>query len=86
MIEPTKEYGYRDLGIIQDYRRQFLERDFPRSTNDLALAFQFYQLRRELSTNSTASSELDQIFTNIVAGQIKLAHQQLNQLAKQTSP
>ena len=47
---------------------------------------QFYQLRRELSTNSTASSELDQIFTNIVAGQIKLAHQQLNQLAKQTSP
>lgn len=86
MIEPTKEYGYRDLGIIQDYRRQFLEPDFSRSTNDLALAFQFYQLRRELSTNSTASAELDQIFTNIVAGQVELAHRQLNQLAKQTSP
>jgi hypothetical protein len=86
MIEPTKEYGYRDLGIIQDYRRQFLEPDFSRSTNDLALAFQFYQLRRELSTNSTASAELDQIFMNIVAGQVELAHRQLNQLAKQTSP
>jgi hypothetical protein len=84
--EPTEEYGYRDLGIIQDYRRQFLEPGFSRSPNDLALALRFYQLRRGFATNGAASAELDQIFLNIAAGQVKLAHQQLDQLAKQTSP
>ena len=30
MVEPTEEYGFRDLGIIQDFRRQYLEPDFSR--------------------------------------------------------
>src|SRR4030095_16751076 len=68
VVEPTVEYGYRDLGIIQDMRRQHLDPKFPYKTNDLALAGQVYKLRRELATNAANSAILDQLFTNIVSG------------------
>ena len=86
IVEPTHEYGYRDLGIIQDSRRQYLQPDFSGNTNDLAMALRFYNLRRQSLANSVLSSELDRIFTNIVSGKIEDANLQLEQLTKQTSP
>ena len=80
MVEPTQEYGYRDLGILQDYRRQYLESGFSRNTNDLAMAFRLYNLRRQSSTNPAVALELDRIFTNLVSGQLDTANRQLNQL------
>jgi hypothetical protein len=85
MVEPTQEYGYRDLGIIQDFRRQYMESGFSRDTNDLAMALRFYNLRRQSLTNIVVSTELDRIFTNIVSGKIGVANLQLDQLTKQTS-
>lgn len=82
MIEPTQEYGYRDLGIIQEYRRQYLEPGFSRNTNDLAVALRFYNLRRQNLTNATVSEKLDLIFTNIISGKLDLANSQLDQLEK----
>jgi hypothetical protein len=82
MVEPTQEYGYRDLGIIQDCRRQYMEPDFPRNTNDLAMALRFYHLRQHSLTNRVASAELDRIFTNIVSGRLEAANRQLDQLTK----
>ena len=82
MVEPTQEYGYRDLGIIQDFRRQYLESGFSRNTNDLTMALRFYKLRRQYSTNIVVSAELDRIFTNIVSGKLDVANLQLNQLTK----
>ena len=82
MVEPTQEYGYRDLGIIQDFRRQYLESDFSRNTNDLTMALRFYNLRRQYLTNIVVSAELDRIFTNIVSGKIEVANLQLDQLIK----
>jgi len=82
MVEPTQEYGYRDLGIIQDCRRKYLEPDFPRNTNDLTLAFRFYNLRRQFSTNALMSAKLDGIFTDIASGRIDTARQELDQLEK----
>jgi hypothetical protein len=82
MVEPTQEYGYRDLGIIQDFRRQYLESDFSRNTNDLTMALRFYNLRRQYLTNIVVSTELDRIFTNIVSGKIEVANLQLDQLTK----
>jgi len=82
MVEPTREYGYRDLGIIQDCRRQYLESNFSRNTNDLTMALRFYSLRRQYSTNIVISAELDRIFTNIVSGRIEVANLQLDQLIK----
>ena len=80
MVEPTRQYGYRDLGILQDLRRRYLESDFPRHTNDLSLALRFYELRRQSATNQVLSAELDGIFTNIVSGQIASASLQLDRL------
>jgi len=82
MIEPTREYGYRDLGIIQDFRRQYLEPGFSGNTNDLALALRFYNLRQQYLTNSVASAELDRVFTNIVSGKIGAANLQMDRLQK----
>jgi hypothetical protein len=82
MVEPTQEYGYQDLGIIQDLRRQYLESGFSRNTNDLTIAFRFYNLRRQYLTNTIVSAELDRVFTNIVSGRLDDANLQLNQLIK----
>jgi hypothetical protein len=82
MVEPTREYGYRDLGILQDFRRQYLEAGFSFKTNDLAIALQFYNLRREHAADSVVSAELDHIFTNIVSGRIAVAKEQLGKVQK----
>jgi hypothetical protein len=82
MVEPTQEYGYRDLGIIQDLRRQYLDPGFAATTNDLALAYQFYQLRCQYATNDVASTELDGIFTNLVTGKLDDARSRMQQLEK----
>ena len=77
MVEPTVDYGYRDLGIVQDLRRQFLDASFPYHTNDLAMALRFYNLRKQYGSNPAIAAELDRIFTNIVSGQIFAANRQL---------
>lgn len=82
MVEPTDEYGYRDLSIIQNLRRQYLQPDFPYHTNDLGIALHFYQLRRQFATNAVVSAELDQIFSNLVSGKVETGEDQLNQLPK----
>jgi hypothetical protein len=82
MVEPTREYGYRDLGIIQDFRRQYLNPDFSRGTNDLALALRLYHLRRQYAANSIVSAQLDGIFTNIVSGNLAAANLQLGRLTQ----
>jgi len=71
--EPTTEYGYTDLGIIQDFRRQYLDATFPYHTNDLALALRLYNLRRQYLNNPPVYAELDRIFTNIVSGKTGVA-------------
>lgn len=82
MVEPTREYGYQDLGIVQDSRRQFLQPGFAGNTNDLALAFQFYQLRKSHTTDPVASGKLDQAFTEMVSGDLGAARAQMDNLNK----
>jgi hypothetical protein len=82
VTEPTREYGYQDLGIIQEFRRQNLDPGFSGTTNDLAMALTFYDLRRKCSNNGSKSFELDRAFTNIVSGNLQVAARQLKLLAK----
>lgn len=77
IIEPTLDYGYRDLGIVQDLRRQYLDAGFPYHTNDLALAFRLYTLRKQHPRNSVIAAELDRIFTNLVNGATSEARAEL---------
>jgi hypothetical protein len=76
--EPTTEYGYTDLGIIQDMRRQCLDASFPYHTNDLTLAFRLYNLRRQYGNSAPISAELNRTFTNIVSGATATANLQLS--------
>jgi hypothetical protein len=78
VVEPTQEYGYRDLRAIQDFRRQYVDPIFPYSTNDLPLALRFYNLRKQYGTNATISAELSRVFTNIVSGKLSVASLQLS--------
>jgi len=80
MVEPTQEYGYRDLGIIQEARREFLEPAFSCNTNDLALALRFYTLRKENPTNAVLGAQLDLLFNQLASGDANAARQKLRQL------
>jgi hypothetical protein len=75
--ETTTEYGFTDLGIIQDLRRQYVDASFPYHTNDLALALRLYNLRKQYPNNPPVSAELDRVFTNIVSGNLSTAGLQL---------
>jgi hypothetical protein len=78
VIEPTVQYGYRDLGVIQNSRRQYLDANFPYHTNDLTLPMRLYNLRRQYGTTKPAvSAELDRVFSNIVSGNLTAAALQL---------
>ena len=80
IVEPTGNFGYRDLGIIQDLRRHYLEPGFAHHTNDLHLATRFYQLRRQFAGNALLAAELDRVFSNIVSGDLSGAQSQLDGL------
>ena len=80
IVEPTREYGYRDLGIIQDFRRQYLDPAFHGHTNDLTLATRQYNLRRQYSRDAAVSAVLDSVFTNIVTGELADANLKLTAL------
>ena len=80
ILEPTREFGYRDLGIVQNLRRQFLEPGFAYSTNDLALAFRFYNLRKQYGSNPTLATELNRAFTNLISGKVSIATLQLKEM------
>jgi hypothetical protein len=77
VVEPTVEYGYRDLGIIQDFRRQYVEPGFAYHTNDLNLALRIYNLRRQYAASPAINAELDRVFTNVISGALSTASLQV---------
>lgn len=81
MVEPTREFGYRDLGIIQDLRKQYLDAGFERTTNDLPIALKFYKMRKQTATDSPGAQELDRVFDALINGDIAGADADLNRLA-----
>jgi hypothetical protein len=80
MVEPTMEYGYRDLGIIQEHRRLYMDAAFPYRTNDLELAGRLFNLRGRFSTNAVVKPKLDAVFNAIVSNDLPAARRQLTEL------
>jgi hypothetical protein len=56
-IEPSQEFGYRDLETTQRLRRRTLTPAFPYSPADLRLPVRLYHLRRTVAPGSEASQE-----------------------------
>ena len=87
VVEPTVEYGYRDLGVIQDNRRMYMDPSFSYHTNDLAIAERLFNLRCRYSTNNVFKAKLDAAFNAIIDNDLSLANRRLNELeANQTPP
>ncbi|MDB6067750.1 MAG: hypothetical protein JWR26_3958 [Pedosphaera sp.] len=80
VVEPTADFGYRDLGIIQDSRRQYLDSTFAYHTNDLVIPTRLYtQRKRNIPANNpVVTAELDRVFTNAVNGNLAVASLQLS--------
>ena len=80
VLEPTRELGYRDLSLIQEFRRHHLEPGFACRTNELSLPLRLYNLRRRAGAQSAPAAELDQVFADAVSGNCKSAEQRLARL------
>ncbi|HUC85387.1 MAG TPA: hypothetical protein VL970_09365, partial [Candidatus Acidoferrales bacterium] len=76
-VEPTTEYGFRDLGMIQEFRSQYIDPEFRLGTNDLALAVQLYNLRRRAASNQ-ATAAMDGAFTDLSLGRIESVRHRLD--------
>lgn len=80
MVEPTVEYGFRDLGIIQEHRRLHLDAGFAYTTNDLEIPLRLYHLRRASSTNVVQNADLDCIANEILKGNLEAATLALDEM------
>jgi len=77
IIEPTVQYGFRDLGVVQNFRRQYMTASYPGVTNDLSIATRVYNARKAHTGDPVLNAELDRVFTNAVNGALTNATLQL---------
>lgn len=77
MIEPTHEFGYTFLEIIQEARREELGTEFANTPDALRLPARLLALRR---TPGMATNRLDQISRMLAQGDAETAALELNEL------
>lgn len=75
-IEPTAEFGYRDLEVIQRWRKK-VDPAFPFSSDDLRLPAKIYELRKSRTQDSAMQKRLDAAAELLRAGKSLEAAKQL---------
>ena len=60
-IEPSLEFGYRDLEVIQQFRRKPVNAKFAYQADDLRLVHRLYSMRRRESMTPNLRGKLDEI-------------------------
>ena len=81
VVEPSREFGYRDLEYIQQRRRAVLDPSFEHQAEDLRLPIRLYQLRSgQAETTAERRARLDQVAKWIADGKTRLAHSELEAL------
>jgi len=78
-IEPTEEYGYQYLEIVQDIVRTSINPEFQYTAEDLAVPLQLLRLRKQYEGNTDINDQLDQAFSFLVAGELDTAKAIINQ-------
>lgn len=84
VIEPSAEYGYRDLALIQETRRNRIDREFHPNSLDLELPRQLLKLRKRLS-HPKHVEKLDEIARQISDGKLNESRMALASLTRQSS-
>jgi len=67
MLEPTVEYEYRYLEMLQAAQPELGNENFQFTADDLRLPFRLYQLR-QLHTDAESQQRLDKAFNALLAG------------------
>jgi len=73
IVEPTEEFGYQYLEMIQDVKRDSIDTTFPYIYSDLEIPLQLYDLRKFFETDNEVNLLLDSIFALIVIGDLVAA-------------
>jgi hypothetical protein len=73
IIEPTEEFGYRYLEIIQETRRALEGSTFAPTADDLRLPLVLFNARRAHAGDAGVNAQLDEAFTAIVEGDLDAA-------------
>lgn len=77
VIEPSVEYGYRDLETLQDLRRKHVDAEFAAKPSDLKIPAAILSQRRSAPEKS---KQLDAIVKQIVSGQLNEARSSFGDL------
>jgi len=73
IIEPTEEFGYQYLEILQETRRAQLDAEFAFTAADLQLPLQLFKLRKEHSGSVEINTQLDEVFAAVQHGDVETA-------------
>lgn len=68
IIEPTVEFEYRYLEMVQEARQITGAGDFPFQPADLRLPFELYQLRVRYSDDKAVNARLDEVYDALIVG------------------
>ncbi len=84
IVEPSKEFGNRDLQVLQSFRSRYLDHSFQATQADLELVFQLYQARRaeHAARQDARIKQLDDVARLISAGNYAAARAVLQQKDK----
>jgi hypothetical protein len=80
IIEPTEEFGYRYLEMIQDIRKTSYDSLFPFRAQDLRMPKRILDMRRDYANNADVNAALDKVFSYLIAQDIYHAESLLNKL------
>jgi hypothetical protein len=86
IIEPTEEFGYLYLEMMQDYRKNFIEADFQPHAGHLRMPLQIYNARKENPNNAAIHATLDQVFDLFVAMELDAAYALLKTIVAVETP
>jgi hypothetical protein len=82
IIEPTAEFGYLYLEIIQEARRE-MDNSFGVDADALRLSLRLFQLRRRYADNDEIKVQLDIAFDALVNADILTAQALLDDISLQ---
>jgi hypothetical protein len=81
-IEPSVEFGYRDLETTQRLRRQHIRTPFAYTAQDLRLPIELYQLKKRLASDPKAQTALKAISNLLFAGELDQTRKRLKAAEK----
>jgi hypothetical protein len=79
-VEPSAEFGYRNLEAVQQLRRQLFGADFRFKAADLRLPHRLFILRRKGAKQRQGKDKLDKIARLVAAGSLSAARAALKQI------